>query len=222
MEKPRRMWTVALSLVALLGLSAAIESPQYSVVHQESDFEIRLYRESTWMTAHVDELSFQKATLLGFHRLFQFIQGANLNYSRVAMTSPVVTSIVPGSGPFHSSSYSVRFYLPVKFQDDPPTPLPQLGLEPYRWDAHCVAVRKFSGYAKDDNVVKEAEKLASSLSRSPWALPADEIAGYAYSIAQYDSPFHFIGRVNEVWADVKGSVEDDCGCSSGVAAAATY
>ncbi|CAN1179630.1 Heme-binding protein 2 [Linum perenne] len=216
MEKPRMSIVVALNLLALLGLSAAIESPQYSVVHEESDFEIRLYRESTWMTAHVDELSFQKATLLGFHRLFQFIQGANLNYSRVPMTSPVVTSIVPGSGPFRSSSYSVRFYLPVKFQDDPPTPLQQLEVEPYKWDAHFVAVRKFSGYANDDNVVKEAQELASSLSRSAWTLPADGTE-YAYSIAQYDSPFHFIGRVNEVWADVKCSGDHECG-SAGLAA----
>ncbi|CAI0398516.1 unnamed protein product [Linum tenue] len=136
------------------------------------------------------------------------------------MTAPVVTSIVPGSGPFHSSSYSVRFYLPVKFQDDPPTPLPELKLEHYRWDAHCVAVREFSGYAKDDNVVKEAQKLAVSLSRSPWALPNDGATDYAYSIAQYDSPFHFIGRVNEVWADVKSSGDgDDDGCSSSAIAA---
>lgn len=139
------------------------------------------------------------------HRLFQYIQGANLNSSRVAMTAPVLTSIVPGAGPLHSSAYFVRFYLPVKFQASPPTPLPELNLKPYTWDSHYVAVRKFSGFARDSNIVEEAQKLATSLSRSSWANSTSEESSYAYSIAQYNSPFRFIGRVNEVWVDVNAS-----------------
>ncbi|KAJ0105566.1 hypothetical protein Patl1_18080 [Pistacia atlantica] len=180
------------------------------VVHSESDFDVRLYTESTWMSAPVCELSFEKATLFGFHRLFQFIEGANLNYSRIPMTSPVVTSIVPGAGPLHSSAYVVRFYLPVKFQADPPTPLPELRLKPYVWDSRCVAVRKFSGFAKDENIVREAEKLAISLRRSPWANGTSSDSDYAYSIAQYSSPFQFIGRVNEIWVDIDASGIDAC------------
>lgn len=44
------------------------ESPQYTVVHSESDFEVRFYRESAWMTAPSDDISFEKATKKGFHR----------------------------------------------------------------------------------------------------------------------------------------------------------
>lgn len=69
MEEARRLWLVVLGLVCLLTLCNAIESPQYAVVHAESDFEIRLYSNSTWMSALVNELSFEKATLFGFHRL---------------------------------------------------------------------------------------------------------------------------------------------------------
>lgn len=139
------------------------------------------------------------------HRLFQFIQGENLNYSLVAMTSPVVTSLVPGVGPLHSSTYVVRFYLPAKYQDSPPKPLPELNLELYTWETHYVAVRKFPGFAMDDRVVREAEKLASSLSSSPWANSTTD-TDYTYSIAQYDPPFRFIGRLNEVWVDVDASL----------------
>ncbi|XP_020520875.1 heme-binding protein 2 isoform X2 [Amborella trichopoda] len=155
-----------------------IESPQFTVIHTESDFEIRLYRESSWMSAPVQEISFVKATKQGFHRLFQYIQGANLNSSRLRITAPVLTSIVPGAGPLHSSAYYV---------------------------SHYVAVRKFSGFAMDSDVIKEAQSLAVSLEKSPWAnSTVSEEGKYAYSIAQYSSPFKLIGRVNEVWVDVVG------------------
>ena len=153
-------------------------------------------------------------TCCSFIRLFQYIQGANLNYSRIAVTVPVVTSIVPGAGPFRSSAYVVRFYLPVKLQADPPVPLDELHLKPYAWNSHCVAVRKFSGYAKDENIAEEAKRLADSLSRSPWANLSSTESNYSYSIAQYDSPFQFIGRTNEVWADIKVSGADGCNSSA--------
>ncbi|KAI3902757.1 hypothetical protein MKW92_050187 [Papaver armeniacum] len=187
-----------------------IETPQFTVIHTESDFEVRLYRDSSWMSAPVREMSFEKATKLGFHRLFQYIQGANLNNSRILMTSPVLTSIVPGAGPLHSSAYFVRFYLPIKFQKTPPLPLPELKLQPAAWASHCIAVRKFSGFARDHNVIKEAEKLGVSLSRTKWANSTSSESNYAYSIAQYSSPFQFKRRVNEVWVDLDGSKAEGC------------
>lgn len=56
-----------------LGLCHAIESPQYTVVHSESDFEIRLYRQSTWMSAQSKDISFERATKFGFHRYYYFL-----------------------------------------------------------------------------------------------------------------------------------------------------
>ncbi|PAN33065.1 hypothetical protein PAHAL_5G536000 [Panicum hallii] len=199
MALPLPLLLVALLLPAARGA----ETPQYTTVHAESDFEVRLYRDTVWMSAPTPDIpSFHAATKLGFHRLFQYLMGANLNSSRIRMTTPVLTSVVPGAGPLHSSAYFVRLYLPVKFQASPPVPLPELNLHPDRWPSHCIAVRSFSGYARDNNVVEEAEKLAMSLSRSPWANSTKYPSKNAYSIAQYSSPFHFIGRVNEVWFDV--------------------
>nr|GLL18587.1 heme-binding protein 2-like [Ipomoea trifida]GMC48278.1 heme-binding protein 2-like [Ipomoea batatas] len=222
MAQPR--WKEALVAVVMMATTfysevvvcKEMESPQFTVLHSESDFEVRFYRESVWMTAHTDEISFDKATRDGFHRLFQYIEGANLNFSRISMTVPVLTSIVPGAGPLHSSAYFVKLYLPEEFQAEPPSPLPELNLRPDSWTSHCIAVRKFSGFARDRNIVKEAEKLALSLSRSPWA-NSTSASEYAYSIAQYNSPFKIIGRVNEVWVDVSGSEAN--GCKPGLVAA---
>ncbi|KAG6635151.1 hypothetical protein CIPAW_11G023300 [Carya illinoinensis] len=241
-----RRWMVLLLCSVSLGLCNAIESPQYTVVHTESDFEIRLYRDSTWMSAPVKDISFRKATKLGFHRTHKMtvtisyfngdyghfnsrlsmtrtgavksslFPSANLNFSRIAMTAPVLTSIVREAGPLHSSAYIVRFYLPVKFQASPPLPLSELNLRPRSWDSRCIAVRKFSGFARDNNIVEEAEKLGISLNRSPWANSTSSERSNAYSIAQYNSPFRIIGRVNEVWVDIDASGLDGCK-SSGLA-----
>ncbi|KAJ0986128.1 hypothetical protein J5N97_004484 [Dioscorea zingiberensis] len=163
------------------------------------------------MSAPSDDISFDKATKLGFHRLFQYIQGANLNSSRIRMTTPVLTSVVPDAGPLHSSAYVVRLYLPVKFQSSPPVPLPELKLHLAEWAPWCITVRKFSGFAFETTTcVKEAQKLALSLSRSPWADATGFNGTNAYSIAQYNSPFRFIGRINEVWVDLDGSKVKGC------------
>ncbi|KAK7265663.1 hypothetical protein RJT34_33286 [Clitoria ternatea] len=212
--KKESMVGVAVYVVCLIAVCSAIESPEYTVVHSESDFEIRLYRSSVWMSAPSLDLSFVKATWNGFHRLFQFTQGANLNFSRIHMTAPLLTTMVPGAGPLQSQAYYVSLYLPLKFQPSPPLPLPELNIKPYEFLTHCVAVRKFKGFVTDKTVVKEAQKLATSLSTSPWA---DSRTQAAYSIAQYKTPFRFVKRINEVWVDIHAP---DLGCANSVAVAA--
>ncbi|CAM6085179.1 unnamed protein product [Calypogeia fissa] len=182
-----------------------LETPEYTVVHEDDDYEVRLYNETVWAVAEVEDLSFSVATVLGFHRLFSYIQGANMNWSRITMTAPVLTGIVPSDGPFCSSAFAVRFYLPACFHEAPPTPLPELEITFERWEKQTIAVRKFSGYAQDSNVAQEAEKLAIALSNSAYVEDATyPIQGEdSYAIAQYDSPFKFWKRVNEVWVNIR-------------------
>jgi hypothetical protein len=56
------------AVVASAAVEDSLETPQYTVVHAESDFEIRLYRPSTWVSTPVDDISFGKATQIGFHK----------------------------------------------------------------------------------------------------------------------------------------------------------
>lgn len=63
--------SLPLVLVALLLPAArgAAETPQYTTVHAESDFEVRLYGDTVWMSAPTPDIpSFHVATKLGFHR----------------------------------------------------------------------------------------------------------------------------------------------------------
>lgn len=72
-----------------------------------------------------------------------------------------------------------------------------------------MAVRKFSGFAEDDNVKKEMEALVASLIARPTANKALD-ANVSYTIAQYNSSRHLSGRLNEVWIDVSGFNVEGC------------
>lgn len=127
------------------------------------------------------------------------------------MTTPVLTGIVPSAGPFCSSAFAVRFYVPSEFQDSPPIPLLDSDLQVENWDERCVAVRPFTGFAKDNNVAQEASLLEASLKKTPWANVTDaepKEGQDAYTIAQYSSPFQILGRLNEVWVTFPSS--DGC------------
>ncbi|KAF8016385.1 hypothetical protein BT93_H1786 [Corymbia citriodora subsp. variegata] len=162
MKRSSSVLALFLCSLTILPSDHAIESPQYAVALLATNFEIRLYRNSIWVSAPLRGTSFEKSTEEGFHRLYQFIHSANLNASKIDMTSPVVTSIAQSSqGSF--KSYWVSFYLPAKFQGAPPQPNIELNLKLDERKAQCVAVRKFSEFARDDNINKEMEALVASL-----------------------------------------------------------
>ena len=120
----------------------------------------------------------------------------------VNMTAPVLTGITPSDGPFCQTSFIVRFFVPLAFQDNPPIPLSSLDLNVERWDSPTYfAVREFSGFASDTNVAQEGAALAASVDAAGFTIsstPKDEV----YIIAQYNSPFDITGRVNEVWLPI--------------------
>ncbi|KAL6190429.1 hypothetical protein ACLB2K_036827 [Fragaria x ananassa] len=184
----------------------AVESPQYRVVHSESDFEVRLYRESSRMSAQVLETtSFEKATKDGFHRLYQYIHGDNLNSSQITITAPVLTSIIPS---VHGQEYYVKLYLPAKYERTPPQPFPELNLQFDKRRSRCIAARKFPGFAKDDDINEELDTLVSSLKKHLNGKPGILKEKSAYAIAQYNALHHVSGRLNEVWMDLSGLTID--------------
>ncbi|KAK9027711.1 hypothetical protein V6N11_067534 [Hibiscus sabdariffa] len=210
MEKLVVVQTMAAIYVSLfLSAAYAIESPEFRVIHSESDFEIRLYEEMSWMSAPVHGNSFENSTKQGFHRLYQYLHGANRNSTHFFMTKPVLTTIIP-SHHGSLSSFIVSYYLPAEYESPPP-PSADLNLQLDKWKGHCIAVRKFAGYAMDDNVEKEKDALVSSLGkRLERPMQGMENRYYNYSIAQYNASKHPTGRLNEVWMDVSGFAAEGC------------
>ncbi|KAK4387210.1 hypothetical protein Sango_2591600 [Sesamum angolense] len=178
-----------------------IECPSYDVVHTGNGFEIRRYNSSMWMsTKPIDDVSFVSATRTGFRQLFDYIQGKNDNQQKIEMTGPVITEVKPSDGPFCASSFSVSFYVPKENQQNPPS---GKGLHLQKWGVTYVAVRQFGGFVADEDVGEEAAALYASVAGTVWsdAIEKSHAGDGAtdYIVAQYNSPFEFRNRVNEIW-----------------------
>jgi len=51
-------------------MGQAIELPNYTPILSRSDFQIRLYNESTWVSARVSGTSFDQSYKIGFQRFY--------------------------------------------------------------------------------------------------------------------------------------------------------
>ena len=140
-------------------------------------------------------------------RLYKYIHGANLNSSQFAITAPVLTSVTPSA---LGSEYTVRFFFSPKYEESPPQPYPELNLQFDKWRSHCVAVRVFPGFAKDDTISKEIKALETSLDDYLFGKSAVLEEKNSYTIAQYNASYHPTGRVNEVWLNISGLTAEGC------------
>lgn len=149
--------------------------------------------------------------------MYRYIHGANLDSTKIPLSAPVLTSIVGSS---HGVDHYVRIYLSAKYENATPQPLPELNLQLDKWKSHCIAIRKFSGFAEDGNIDKEVEALRSSLNKhlhsnstssNENTRPIMVYTTSTYTIAQYNSSRHRTGRLNEVWINiVSGFTEEGC------------
>uniref|UniRef100_A0A5B7CCI3 Putative heme-binding protein 2-like n=1 Tax=Davidia involucrata TaxID=16924 RepID=A0A5B7CCI3_DAVIN len=186
-----------------------IECPSYDLIHVGNGYEIRRYNSTVWMsTSPIQDISLVEATRTGFLQLFDYIQGKNSYEEQIEMTAPVITQVSPSDGPFCASSFVVSFYVPKVNQANPP---PAKGLHAQKWGPIYVAVRQFSGFVSDSDVGEEAAALNASLEGSVWAAAIDKSHAAdpttVYTVAQYNSPFEFDSRVNEIW--LMFDMEDD-------------
>lgn len=178
-----------------------IECPAYDVLEVGNGYEIRRYNSTVWISnPPIQDISLVEATRTGFLRLFDYIQGKNNYKQKIEMTAPVISEVSPSDGPFCESSFVVSFFVPKENQANPP---PAKGLHVQRWKTVYVAVRQFGGFVSDSNVGEEAAALKDSIDGTKWsaAIEKSHGAGHAsiYTVAQYNAPFEYDNRVNEIW-----------------------
>ncbi|KAF8400073.1 hypothetical protein HHK36_015948 [Tetracentron sinense] len=181
-----------------------LECAPYVVIHSQKDLEIRSYTKAIWMsTPPINSSSYKEAVDIGFNSLFAYIQGKNHQRAKIEMTAPVLVDLFPSAGPFCYSSFAVHFYVPQKYQKNPPLSdqVHPARLPKYRF----AAVRQFGGFMNDTNIPLQASALKKSLKGTPWESAKHGGVGdpLPYSVAGYNSPYEYENRVNEVmlWFD---------------------
>lgn len=134
-----------------------------------------------------------------FGRLLVYIPGKNEQGQRIEMAAPVVTQVsLSGT----EAVYAVSFYIPQKFHANPPLPTDE-SLKIQRIPTTYAAVKPFSGFVSNTNVVDEANALIKSLSGTRYMDAINKSCGgdpaHNYFVGQYNSPFELFDRTNEIW-----------------------
>jgi SOUL heme-binding protein len=158
-----------------------IEEPAYTVIKQEGDFELRVYRSMIVAETTVSG-SLDSAGDNGFRAIAGYIFGANTSKGtssreKIAMTVPV--TMQPGSTP---DRWRMHFVMPGKYNleslptpENPAVTLRQIA--PQR-----VAVNRFSGFSGETKV---AEKTAAL---NLWVAKNDLKPIGTAQLARYNAP----------------------------------
>ena len=170
--------------------SGKTEEQKYTVVSSNEEFEIRFYPSATLATVYSTANTYREISSPGFRTLAGYIFGGNESETQISMTSPVHMNI---SGD-HSS---MSFVMPSSYNPDnlPKPDNSRVIIE--KTKEEYVAVVKFSGYASDDAIKKQSEKLRKLLTEN-------DIEFYGnFRYLGYSPPYQFIKRRNEVIVSVR-------------------
>jgi hypothetical protein len=201
------------SLLALAPVAAvAIEQPEFRVVEQAGEFELREY--APYLLAETSvESGFMDAGNIAFGRLFRYISGANSAQAEIAMTAPVeqanpggtrggargggekIAMTAPVEQVTAGGVYRVAFVVPRKYtRDTVPRPA-DARVSIREVPARRVAVWRYSGRWTEENFREHERLLRDALAtRRLQPEPGDSAI-----IARYDAPFMpWFMRRNEV------------------------
>ncbi|KAH3827999.1 heme-binding protein 2-like isoform X2 [Dreissena polymorpha] len=174
-----------------------LEKPPYTVVESKDGYEERKYAAAKWVSTTAQDMSQENAVNTSFRKLFTYITGGNELGTKVDMTAPVATRIVPGAGPNCESTFTVSFYIPPKHQESPPAPKDNsVFIESF--PEMTIYASGFGGFADDTKWIAHARELSEKIKDKNFHQEF-------YFTAGYDAPFKLFNRLNEVWFVKKDS-----------------
>ena len=171
----------------------SVEEQAYQTVHRDGELEIRFYPPATMATVRMKGTAYRDVANNGFRKLAGYIFGGNDRGHKIAMTAPVHMAMGPEGSVMH-------FVMPAGM-DSSNLPVPNdasVKIE-LSQPSHMAAIR-FSGYANDEAIRKQSEKLQMLLK----AKGITQLAPVRY--LGYDAPYKLVGRRNEVVAEIKWPV----------------
>lgn len=166
------------------------EHQPYTPVHQFPGFEVRYYPEAIMAKVYTHARSYREMTSPAFNTLAGYIFGGNAAGQKIAMTAPVHIDL-------HDSGSSMSFVMPSAYEmEDLPAPNnPAVKLE-YS-DSGYFAALTFGGYASDDKILEESEKLKRYLGQNNIQHHGN------FRFLGYNSPYKFWNRRNEILVEIK-------------------
>ncbi|GMH78558.1 hypothetical protein TL16_g07851 [Triparma laevis f. inornata] len=170
----------------------------------DNDVEIRSYDSLQWASTVVETDSAEDAGDIAFHRLFDYISGANDASQKIDMTAPVLNYIHPGAGPNCNSTFTVSFFVPWMYQTEKGPPAPtssDVFIEEKKLGEF--AVSSFGGFADDNDMVQQAVALTDKVDESKEVEFNDDANAGNYYFVAYDSPYTLMNRHNEDWIGVE-------------------
>lgn len=179
---------IALIILAMSFTSKGIETPEYKVLKNIEEVEIRLYPNMIVAKTALQGNSFDKQGSTGFRTIAGYIFGGNDKNQKIAMTSPVVMSI--------GDSATMYFVMPKSYkQSDLPTPSsPQVKI--IEESAKTLAVISYGGFSSDKEIENYRAKLATILTKNEIKTKGD------FMFMGYNAPWDVIDRKNEVAIEV--------------------
>jgi hypothetical protein len=162
-----------------------IEEQKYRTVTRMGDLEIRFYPSATLATVRSSARNYREVSYSGFRRIAGYIFGGNEAGRKIAMTSPVHMDIT-------DQGSSMSFVMPSAYaMSDLPRPNdPGVRIEKSA-DEYVAAIR-FSGFASDEAIRSQTERLANLLR----AKDIEPVGNFRY--LGYDPPYRLVGRRNEI------------------------
>ena len=137
------------------------ETIPYEITGKSGEIEFRKYPSVVIATVDSD------GNDTGFNLLFAFITGSNHTQHKISMTSPVITSRkIAMTAPVVPDANSMSFVMPTgQSRDAIPDPLDSR-VRITTLPARDVAVIRFRGYARHDEVIAAEERLMDGLKKA--------------------------------------------------------
>ena len=166
------------------------ERQKYTVVHHEQEFEIRFYPQAVFATIYSSAKTYRELASPGFRRLAAYIFGGNVSQTKISMTAPVQMTI-------NDSLSQMSFVMPSEYETEKlPRPNDSEVIIHKTQDEYVAAIR-FGGFASDEQILINSEKLKDLLSTKGIAWSG------SFRYLGYNPPWQVIGRRNEIIVSVK-------------------
>jgi effector-binding domain-containing protein len=165
------------------------ETQSYKVLLTKDNFEVRYYPAATMATISSSAKSYKELGSSGFRKLAGYIFGGNERAQKISMTTPVRMDI-------NDSISTMSFVMPSTYNvENLPTPNDKQVIIKTMPDEYVAAIR-FGGYASDEDVKINTEKLIKVLNEN-------KINFYGnFRLLAYNAPYQIMNRRNEIIVNV--------------------